>query len=509
MKAIKTIIMSMLLLVGLATSCTNDIDETASQSEAYLKIDATVNSITRGAIDATNFTKGDAIGVFVRDLEGKDYNAATNCSNIKATYDGSKWTLASKVPLTSGKEAVVYAYYPYNANAVVNGDSIDIDITKQEDVMYGNATGVTVNNSTAKITFNHALARVTFAITKGVNDVGTGYLNNVRIGNILTPLLLGQAYIIATKGRMDVKTGTFKTNRTKEDEIILDKDLPLSQTETNVDCLLIPYHKNMTYQTNQIIVVKALPYVNLYLTIDGKEYKQIISDPQWYAGQQYVYPITVNRKKEYIKAKVGDYYYSDGSFSTVRDNSKKCIGVVFALTNEKGGEINRYISESEHGRIISLTDISSKRYLWSNNNSVVKGIPVYDTWGSVSGIWPTLNIWGMPDNWPTYGVYSDFDGPDHQKYISTETYPAANACYTYKTEGTNAGDWYLPSFGELKLVQMQKGINKIDISDPHWTSTQAHYEYGSLPTSRAATVGGESLYVKTTNYFHVRAAKEF
>ena len=292
MKAINTLFMAVLLLASFVTSCTNDIEEAISQEESYLKIDAVVNDMTRGAIDATNFTNGDAIGIFVRDLEGKNYSVATSCSNIKATYDGSKWTLASQVALTSGKEAVVYAYYPYNSNAVISGDSIDIDITKQDDVLYGNATGVTVDSPTAKINFKHALARITLAITKGAGDVGTGNLSNVRIGNIIPPMLAGQEFVIATKGRMDVKTGTFHTNRTEQDEITLNKDISLSQTETKIDFLFVPFHQNTTRLT---IIAGANPYVNLYLTIDGLEYRQRLNNPQWYAGQQYVYPININR----------------------------------------------------------------------------------------------------------------------------------------------------------------------------------------------------------------------
>ena len=300
MKAIITIIMSMLLLAGLTTSCSNDVEEAAAQSEAYLKIDAMVNSMTRGAIDATNFAKGDAIGVFVRDLEGKDYNAATNCSNIKATYDGSKWTLASKVPLTSGKEAVVYAYYPYNANAVVNGDSIDIDITKQEDVMYGNATGVTVNNSTAKITFNHALARLSLSITKSETDFGIGEISKVEICN--GPIWIrdhngiipngGTSTCVGTKGKMNLKDGG--TRRTDYNtSIVINSNSLLSQQENVIiDVLLFEYR---TEPTGQIIIsTRPTQSVDVILTIDGQKYKfntkQSIS-----AGKQCIFPLNVDR----------------------------------------------------------------------------------------------------------------------------------------------------------------------------------------------------------------------
>lgn len=299
MKAIKTIIMSMLLLAGLTTSCTNDIDEAASQSEAYLKIDAEVDGMTRGAVDATNFTKGDAIGVFVRDLEGKDYDATVKCSNIRAIYNGSEWTLDSNVPLESGKEAVVYAYYPYNANAVITGDSIDIDITKQDDVLYGNATGVTTNNPTAKINFKHALARITLAITKGTNDVGDGKLTNIRIQN--APQYLrdhsgliykGISNYISFVGKMNFVDGSIKRMPDAKSNIEVSNIYMLTKEIQNIDFLTMPCGDNKVISTD-------VSGIKIMFTIDGKEYLYSISHPYWKSGVKYVYPISINRTTDY------------------------------------------------------------------------------------------------------------------------------------------------------------------------------------------------------------------
>ena len=44
------------------------------------------------------------------------------------------------------------------------------------------------------------------------------------------------------------------------------------------------------------------------------------------------------------KASIGDFFYSDGTYSS-NYNGKKAIGVVYALTDEKNGDINRKLSE--------------------------------------------------------------------------------------------------------------------------------------------------------------------
>ena len=371
MKAINTVFMAVLLLASFVTSCTNDIEEAISQEKSYLKIDAVVNDMTRGAIDATNFTKDDAIGIFVRDLEGKNYSVATECSNIKAIYDGSKWTLTSQVVLLDGKEAVIYAYYPYNARAVT-GDSIDIDITKQEDVMYGKATGVTAKSPTAKINFSHALARITLAITKGGNDIGEGELSSIKIGNIQKDpikLLVGEAYVIATEGRMDIKTGEFYTNRTKEDKITLYKNISLSKDITKVDFLFVPFHKNTT---RTVIAGQAHPYVNLYLTIDGQKYMQKITNPQWYAGQQYVYPININRtNKRATKVYMGFesdngeplYWASHNLGATSIEDYGGLYGWGDATGELTSTDINKYPGENPPESICG-TEYDTARQLW-------------------------------------------------------------------------------------------------------------------------------------------------
>lgn len=298
MKTIGRILMAVLLLTGFTASCTNDLEEATWQTDSYLEIDAVAEAMSREAIDETFFYKGAEIGVFVRDLDGKDYDAAVMCSNIKATYDGSKWSLSSQVPLKSGKEAVVYAYYPYNANAVVSGDSIDVDITKQEDLMYGSASGVTTENPTARIGFKHALARITLSITKAETDIGGyGKLSNVRMRNLHINDLhhnLVNEYVIGLQGRMDLRSGSLNVVRNYKDEISIPvyMDFPLSQNPTNIEFLFAP---NRRASSRTAISYPVPSYVSVCLTIDGKTYGHTIYKPQWYAGQQYIYPISVNR----------------------------------------------------------------------------------------------------------------------------------------------------------------------------------------------------------------------
>jgi hypothetical protein len=63
-------------------------------------------------------------------------------------------------------------------------------------------------------------------------------------------------------------------------------------------------------------------------------------------------------------------------------------------------------------------------------------------------------------------------------------YPAACACQRFHTDGTNAGDWYLPSMYELLFVASKTdtiqttletlgdNANKIILNQAYWTSTE-------------------------------------
>ncbi len=176
------------------------------------------------------------------------------------------------------------------------------------------------------------------------------------------------------------------------------------------------------------------------------------------------------------KAKVGDYYYSDATYSTLKDENKTCVGIVYAL-NDKNGNIDTRLTSSPYGRIVALDD--AKRYVkWTinaedmdaiKNYTFVQGtqtiacLPYYDgTVGSYSSEdseeWVNgLSIdtaTGAVVTWLSQGVLSDFNGKANTGELTagTHTYPAGSYCYQYSYGGRGKGEWYLPAAGELALL---------------------------------------------------------
>ena len=99
-------------------------------------------------------------------------------------------------------------------------------------------------------------------------------------------------------------------------------------------------------------------------------------------------------------------------------------------------------------------------------------------------------------------------------YTAQEDYPAASCCDMFHTVGTNQGDWYLPSAGELGYVmarlkainniinKLSAGINSSSVSmDYYWSSS----EYSSNDARYLRMRSGGVYYGNKFTENHVRA----
>ena len=150
---------------------------------------------------------------------------------------------------------------------------------------------------------------------------------------------------------------------------------------------------------------------------------------------------------------VGYIYYSDGTCDSIIYSTKTPIGVVV-----KANEV-----------IVSLDIVSRK---WSGSDIDVQGITHTEFQTSAS---------------------KDFNGKSNTLAIlSTHASDSANNnaakyCNSYSTSGTSAGQWYLPSFGELdnylnrnrSLIQnVFSSLNITLSSDSFWTSSEYDSQKG-------------------------------
>lgn len=289
MKSIKTIIGALLLTLGAIgiASCSQEEDNAVMQEKGnLLKIETSIAG-TKAIVTGTEFKTGDQISVITP--WNVDY------FNNLATYDGN-WQM-EEVMLPENP-SIVGAVYPYEAELrreEVRAAGVawwvyqqDVDLTYKEDgqtdYMYGlSANEVSLSDGTARIQFQHALARITLALTKSSNDVGEGLVSKVVLRNRSTDDFYA---VISNKGVFTVDTrlqkGYIHGDNDATATIEVPADCALSSTVVqNIDMLVIPTSINEDAE--------------FVLTIDGNDYNFIIPQSEWEAGQQYTYPITISR----------------------------------------------------------------------------------------------------------------------------------------------------------------------------------------------------------------------
>lgn len=513
MKRIKSILMPCLISASMITltSC-NDSNEEWMQNNAdnVLKIETSIVD-TRAVVTGTEFKEGDKIGIYAQTSDGHEYTG--NSSNVCAMY-GRQWGLLTDITLRK-EEATIYAYYPYNASTVNTNDSINIDISPvkgdQPDYMYGSFTGVNQEQTTAKIAFKHALARVTLAITKSPTDVGEGKISNIRIendtlysvnktNNGIVLEKIGKGTELSVKGKMSLKDGGIRN--TLEQNACIEQSINRTINEKEkeyIDFLVMPCGQPIHVMPSN----RKGGEVCAIITIDGSEYKVKLDFPYWEAGKQYTYPVNINRKTNHTKAQIGDYYYSDGTWSSEFNKDKKCIGIVFALSKEQDSDIDITLNHSNHGRIVSLQDVG--KCVWGPSrdysmdlfgNRIIDCIRLDGK--NDSGYLPIdgkekyyYGKGGLPYNFDTWIDYSS-DGQStdfalahyvgkHDSGIlassASSTNKAAAKCQGLNTEN-DIIEWYLPSIGELSRLGMAYGtglLNKEQFStfgkNTYWSSS--------------------------------------
>lgn len=163
-----------------------------------------------------------------------------------------------------------------------------------------------------------------------------------------------------------------------------------------------------------------------------------------YLGNTKVWPVeTLSRPQ------IGDFVYSDKTWSTELDSAKTCVGVI--------------------------TDVRSKDFDFIGLENLTTGFWT-NTLGTISDV--------VTETSESLAM-CDFAGKTNSQNIiltkPTES-TAAHQCAAYSTEGFGANSWYLPSCGQwnvayLNRVKIDASINTTIgsdplSSDPYWTSTQ-------------------------------------
>lgn len=179
---------------------------------------------------------------------------------------------------------------------------------------------------------------------------------------------------------------------------------------------------------------------------------------------------------------IGDILYSDKTCNANVVASKKPIGVVFDSTNRLAIALNTSSMKwsTEYFDIPNLTNITSSSAATAD--------------------------WQGKGNTATIISYCK---------ANSKSCPAAEYANSYTTDGTNAGDWYLPAMGELNAIYGNKGtlntalskIGGVLFGDEYiWSSSEYNNYSAWYQRFSDGSITGSS---KGSNYNYVRPVLAF
>ena len=226
-----------LTLVSCSSDDLNSFSDNSSKNEAisfdgYLGRSAVAVNGSRGSVLTKEKLKTDGFGVFgnYKAVDGLEFGSnlfdnekvtsSSSTEPVKWTYDNIKyWSTEGHIDFL--------AYAPYDSKYVnkVSSDNqklefaVNSTIKDQKDLLWANAANKTMADNPVKFTFNHALAKIGYAVKKGVTDDNvTITLNKITLAGSET----------------DPKVGAFHTTGT----IDLSKDLTNTENQTALwtDC---------------------------------------------------------------------------------------------------------------------------------------------------------------------------------------------------------------------------------------------------------------------------------
>lgn len=166
-------------------------------------------------------------------------------------------------------------------------------------------------------------------------------------------------------------------------------------------------------------------------------------------------------------ARVGDYYYSDGTYSAELDPKKECIGVVFHVgqhNNDCSDYSDTGINENKcHGYVVALHDANTELCMWG-------------VYGYELGLYPVDDNGNKIDNFSNNGGDTDWSGFLYTGKISLEAErnggfrPDSQEGYPvgYYTEmfaqdipaPANSSGWFIPSISQINAIyQMRDELN--------------------------------------------------
>lgn len=212
------------------------------------------------------------------------------------------------------------------------------------------------------------------------------------------------------------------------------------------------------------------------------------------------------------KAEVGDFFYSDGTWSSELDNTKTVVGVVFYAGNPAKDDkvLAKEHPQCVNGLAVALTESYSRFH------------PEFSTFSKESG-YATVSEWGeanMPDyetletglsrgdvgnfmlGYSNTAVLSAFNAAPENARWKLESMDSLDVFRVSNPLPENTSGWYMPSLKELHILR--DGENDYNIFYVQPTMSRKNLVNGILSEIQGTTLLGQGTdpeYWSSTTYY--------
>lgn len=457
----KTVLFAAAALV--LAACNKEEQGPAAAGRTELRLASGIEAATRGEVQSTSLVEGETVYVWVSDA-GTD-GALYNATELTAGQSGA---LAGTTPMyfpQTGNEVNIRALHGSFAEGTFAADapfpaSVGFTVAAdqheaggagyvQSDLLYATSDNVARTKQAVPLRFYHMLSKLELKIVKGagVTDAITKVtLDGVAVDGMFTPAegadlsdQPARAAMITPGDAPGTMTlgGTFwdETGKTTNDAIVVPQTIggkTMTFTLASGGELVYTIPAGKTFESGK----KHVYTVTLKLT--GVEVSSTIEP--WDDSED---PIEGDATLP-APAKIGDYFYSDGTYSTELDPEKTVIGIVFQTDPARIGEAEKTVLaakgvEEPHGLVMAVKNAATS-VQWSTDTST--DIPGLDNVTTVAACYKDIN--GLK-NTQTVWEYAGYTS-------NKDTYPAFKAVEDFNTNNSapkNATQWFMPSAGQL------------------------------------------------------------
>ena len=213
--------------------------------------------------------------------------------------------------------------------------------------------------------------------------------------------------------------------------------------------------ENLKSGVNYYIAIPAVKIEGLKLVVkdsNGKVLQTMTKKSTFNAESNKIYNLGVIEAAKVEPAKVGDYFYSDGTYSSELDSNKETVGVVFYVGDPTADDsiLKRDYPSCTNGLVVGLKKTSVQ---WLSENRSVYEWAVNNGYHTLQQF--TYGSGGVKENKYAQYKWGYNNTSAIRKYASLNGLTSGLVSFadTYDVFVEGASSWYIPSIAEMQLVR--------------------------------------------------------